>query len=108
MKENEKFDMVVIGEVLEHVENPLEFLKKAQRLLTKNAVIYITVPINSPEVDHIYLFRHTDEIVKMIKDAHLTVLDYTEVTPKISTSIETARKRNLPIKTAFILGLENV
>ncbi len=53
---NEQFDFITIGEVLEHVENPKNFLNKARKILSDDGNIFITVPINGPAVDHIYLF----------------------------------------------------
>lgn len=41
---NEKFDFISFNNVLEHVINPLKFIKKAKNLLTDNGFIRIQVP----------------------------------------------------------------
>lgn len=71
---NEEFNFITIGEVLEHVENPKFFLRKARDILADNGNIFITVPINGPAIDHIYLFSHPDDVKNMIKDCELEIV----------------------------------
>lgn len=73
---DKKADLIVIGEVLEHVEKPLEFLKRSNDLLNENGEIFATIPINAPAIDHIYLFSHPDEIFEMAKNANLKIKQY--------------------------------
>jgi 2-polyprenyl-3-methyl-5-hydroxy-6-metoxy-1,4-benzoquinol methylase len=64
-----QFDLIVISEVLEHLERPdtaLQFLHKALR---PDGHIYINVPINSPSPDHIYLFSNPDEVQQLVEAA---------------------------------------
>lgn len=67
IKDEAKYDFITMGEVLEHVEQPKELLKKIYSLLIKNGMFFITVPINSPAIDHIYLFKKEEEIIEMIE-----------------------------------------
>jgi 2-polyprenyl-3-methyl-5-hydroxy-6-metoxy-1,4-benzoquinol methylase len=64
-----KFDFITMGEVLEHVEEPLKLLEKLFTLLTDDGKLFITVPTNGPTIDHIYLFNNADEIREMIYSA---------------------------------------
>lgn len=43
-KIGQKYDAVIFNHVLEHVDNPLEILKKAHFVLDKNGIIFIDVP----------------------------------------------------------------
>lgn len=43
-KTNKKFDTIVMGHVLEHVENPVETLKNAKSWLKENGIIFAAVP----------------------------------------------------------------
>lgn len=43
-KINQKFDIIIATEVLEHQTNPREFLDTANQLLTDNGILIITVP----------------------------------------------------------------
>lgn len=53
----DRYDAIVMGEVLEHVEQPLVFLQKIRELASDDAFIFITTPVNAPAIDHIYLFE---------------------------------------------------
>lgn len=41
---NKKFDVIILGHVLEHVENPTEILKRAKNWLNKEGIIFAAVP----------------------------------------------------------------
>lgn len=43
----EEFDIVILTEVIEHVENPIEFLKAIEALLKKNGKVIMTTPNKS-------------------------------------------------------------
>lgn len=65
--DNETFDFIVMGEVLEHVEKPLDMLRKIFRLLSAKGKAFISTVINAPMPDHIYLFRDVDSVLDMAK-----------------------------------------
>jgi 2-polyprenyl-3-methyl-5-hydroxy-6-metoxy-1,4-benzoquinol methylase len=48
------FNAIVMGEVLEHVEQPGAFLRRIAELSRSDAFIYVTTCINAPAVGHIY------------------------------------------------------
>jgi 2-polyprenyl-3-methyl-5-hydroxy-6-metoxy-1,4-benzoquinol methylase len=73
-KTDKKYDFITMGEVLEHVEEPLKLLNRLIELLDNKGHIYITVPANGPTIDHIYLFRNADEIRELLKNAGLKVV----------------------------------
>lgn len=72
-----KFDFITMGEVLEHVENPVALLKKVSSLLTENGYLWITTPANAPAIDHIYLFRNISDIHQVIADAGFEIAEET-------------------------------
>ena len=43
-KQSKKFDFISLNKVLEHIDNPLQFLKKIKNILRENGTIYIEVP----------------------------------------------------------------
>lgn len=97
---NQKFDAIVSGEVLEHVENPSDFLKKMSELSHDNTLIYISTAINAPAIDHISLFRGPDELEHMFQ---ICGLDITEMKLFLyrGKSLEACLKRKLPITVAI-------
>ena len=44
LKINKKFHLITLNKVLEHVQNPVIFLKKSLKFLKKNGLVYIEVP----------------------------------------------------------------
>jgi 2-polyprenyl-3-methyl-5-hydroxy-6-metoxy-1,4-benzoquinol methylase len=100
-----KYDFISIGEVLEHVENPLLLLKKIYSTLSFNGVCFLTTPINSPMIDHIYLFKNEDEIRDIISNAGFQILlEKIVITEKISS--EKAYKFKAPIMYAAFIKKE--
>jgi 2-polyprenyl-3-methyl-5-hydroxy-6-metoxy-1,4-benzoquinol methylase len=69
-----KFNFITMGEVLEHVEAPLQLLVQVRNLLAPGGKTFISTPANSPTIDHIYLFNDADEIRAMLKDAGFEIL----------------------------------
>jgi 2-polyprenyl-3-methyl-5-hydroxy-6-metoxy-1,4-benzoquinol methylase len=68
------FDFITMGEVLEHVEDPLKLLSKLNNLLTAKGIVFVTTPTNAPAIDHIYLFRNVEEIRALIKLAGFDII----------------------------------
>lgn len=64
-----KYDFITMGEVLEHVEDPIALLQRLGELLNPGGRLFITTPTNAPAIDHIYLFRDKQEIVDLIAKA---------------------------------------
>jgi 2-polyprenyl-3-methyl-5-hydroxy-6-metoxy-1,4-benzoquinol methylase len=73
-RHDDKFDFITMGEVIEHVEDPLSLLIKVRELLAPGGMAYITAPANAPTIDHIYLFNNADEIKAMVKEAGFHIL----------------------------------
>ena len=61
---DEKFDLIVMGFVLEHVDNPVQILKHYKKFLSNNGTIFITVP--NAEV----LNRRLGQIIGLLPNIH--------------------------------------
>jgi len=70
-----EYDFITMGEVLEHVEDPVRLLKKIRSLLREDGRVFITAPTNAPAIDHIYLFRNADEIRSVVSSAGFRIMD---------------------------------
>jgi len=66
---DEKYDFITLGEVLEHMEDPLTLLLKLNELLRDDGTLFFTTPTNAPAIDHIYLFNNIREIQGIVKAA---------------------------------------
>jgi 2-polyprenyl-3-methyl-5-hydroxy-6-metoxy-1,4-benzoquinol methylase len=60
-----KFDFIIMGEVLEHVEDPVSLMIKLHNLGTKDVKAFISTPCNAPSIDHIYLFKNSEDVRKI-------------------------------------------
>lgn len=74
MSNNEKYDFINMGEVLEHVEDPQSLLNRVAELLTETGKAYISTCANCPAVDHIFLYKNVDEIKNMIDKSGLNII----------------------------------
>lgn len=97
-----KFDFIVMGEVLEHVENPEIMLKKINSLLTQTGKAYITTVINGPTIDHIYLFRTVEEVLAMMERCGFYIEDYYCTTAN-NIALEKAIRKAMCINIALVL-----
>lgn len=68
------YDFITAGEIIEHLENPLAFLRKISGFLSPEGAIYLTTPVNAPMIDHIYLFNNVPEIRDLIASAGLEIV----------------------------------
>ncbi|MGC8858360.1 MAG: class I SAM-dependent methyltransferase [Ignavibacteria bacterium] len=69
------YDFITMGEVLEHVEKPLELLIKINSLLCNSGEAFITTPTNAPAIDHITLFNNVQEIRDLLIRANLVITE---------------------------------
>jgi 2-polyprenyl-3-methyl-5-hydroxy-6-metoxy-1,4-benzoquinol methylase len=68
------FDFVVMGEVLEHVNSPREFLTKALQFLRPGGTFFVSTCANCPALDHIYHFHAVSEIRDLIHESGLRIV----------------------------------
>jgi 2-polyprenyl-3-methyl-5-hydroxy-6-metoxy-1,4-benzoquinol methylase len=71
----EPADLLVFGDVIEHVDEPVRFLAHARRHLTASGRLYLSTCANCPAPDHVHLFRSVAEIRDVIAAAGFTVED---------------------------------
>ena len=101
-EEIQAYDFITMGEVLEHVEKPLELLEKVHEMLKDEGTCYITTPINAPMIDHIYLFNNATEIRTMINQAGFEIRnEHLVISEKISES--QAEKFKVPVMYAAFI-----
>jgi hypothetical protein len=95
------FDIAVISEVLEHLEEPARALGGIRTALRPGGSVFINAPVNSPAPDHIYLWRSTDELLDFVREQGLAI-DRVALFPQTGISLERARAKALSISCVII------
>ncbi len=72
----EQASFLVNVEVLEHLEDPLSFLKGLYRMLAPGGLGLIAAAVTAPNADHIYLYRSAEEVVEQVQKAGFNVIEY--------------------------------
>jgi ubiquinone/menaquinone biosynthesis C-methylase UbiE len=96
------YDALVMGEVLEHVEQPEAFLRRAHEVTSKNAFIYLTTAINAPAIDHIFLIRHANEFDALLQRTGF-LCQHQLLLPYKGKTLEECEAHNLPVNLAAVL-----
>jgi 2-polyprenyl-3-methyl-5-hydroxy-6-metoxy-1,4-benzoquinol methylase len=68
MDNEKKYDLIVCGELLEHVENPRDLLAKLNTILKEDGAIFLTTAVYAAAIDHIYLFDNVDEVRHILSE----------------------------------------
>lgn len=63
------YDFIVMAEVLEHVDDPAAFLRRARGFMAPGATMYMATCANCPAPDHVYLFRNVPAIRELVRSA---------------------------------------
>ncbi|KKU51520.1 MAG: hypothetical protein A3H69_02020 [Candidatus Sungbacteria bacterium RIFCSPLOWO2_02_FULL_47_9] len=65
----QKFDRIMCGEFLEHVEDPFAVLSRLHGFLKNDGKFFVTVAVWAAMIDHIYLYRSAEEVRKDLQRA---------------------------------------
>ena len=98
-----QYDGLVMGEVLEHVENPGAFLRRIGEVTTPDPFIFLTTCINSPAVDHLSNFESPQHLERMFHEAGLSVKG-SLILPYHGKTVEESLNEKLSINLAYRLG----
>ncbi len=97
------FDLLVMGEVIEHVERPRAFLERLRSLAAKDAHVFVTTCINTPAIDHITLFADEAEVEALIRASGFSIRER-QSTPYVGKTLAQCVAERLPINVAYVLS----
>lgn len=66
-------DALICVEVLEHLEDPVEFLQALRRVLKPGGKAFITAALNAAHTDHIYLYRKAEDVEAQLVEAGFVI-----------------------------------
>jgi SAM-dependent methyltransferase len=66
---SESTEWLICVEVLEHLEDPVAFLRGLRAILRPDGRAFITAALNAAHVDHIYLYRTADDVIVQLEEA---------------------------------------
>ena len=89
-----RFDAIVLSEVLEHLERPGDAVAVLHHICKPGGQVWINVPANSPAPDHLYLVRRASDAAALMEAAGFDVIDMQEF-PTSGTTLERAIKQQL-------------
>jgi len=101
-EENQEYSCIVMGEVLEHVEDPGRFLSAIARLSGPSTHIFVTTCMNAPAVDHISLFRTGKDVEDIIASSGLRMVEACYV-PYVGRTLEECEKRAMAVNVGYVL-----
>jgi len=90
------YDFITFGEILEHLEKPEDLMAKVNQLLVPKGTAFFTVPINSPAIDHIYLFSNIDQVRRLVVETGFKIISE-KITISEDYTLEYAEKKLVPI-----------
>lgn len=97
------FDVIVISEVLEHLEQPDLVLRNLKLLLSPKGKILINFPINSPAPDHIFLLESLEAVQRLVEDTGLRI-EMATCFPATGYTLERAMSVQATVSCAIIAG----
>lgn len=99
-----RYDAVVLSEVLEHLERPLEAIKVLHHVCKPGGKIWINVPANSPAPDHLYLVNRAEDVAALVREVGFDVLE-TQEYPTSGTTHDRAIQQKLTL-SCLIVGVK--
>jgi len=76
LQEDDKYDLVIISHVLEHLIDPVGMLTQVRRHMTPDGRIFVQVPIMMPGLPHPLMFTDAAAVLLLVKTGF--VVEYTD------------------------------
>lgn len=96
-----KFEGVVLSEVLEHLEDPVRAINVLYHVVKPGGIVWVNIPANSPAPDHLYLISSIEEPSKLMIDAGFELIS-TETFPTTGVTVEEAERKKLTSNCVLI------
>lgn len=98
--QSNEFGSLIMGEVLEHIEKPIEALRELIRITKSGGRLFLTTVVFAAAIDHIYLFHNAEEVLQLCMKAGWEI-DRTWIYPIYES--DTPDMSDRPMNIALIL-----
>ena len=99
---DEAYSCIVMGEVLEHVEEPAPFVAKLAKLSGPQTHVFLTTCMNAAAIDHISLFRTGKEVEDILTSNGFAIVE-SEYVPYLGKTLAECEAAALPVNVAYVL-----
>lgn len=109
MVEYNKYDTVVCMQMLEHIEDPVNFLKLAHKRIKSNGTLLLTIPnqLNIQHESHVWLFDK-ESIKKILTDIGFINIEIDVIDNNKILFIKAKKQRMITVVTPVLCPSENV
>ena len=94
--------VLVMGEVLEHVEDPAAFLVRAHQTTTADCSFFLTTCVNAPAIDHLYNPASVAALEDLLTGHGFAIRERC-VIGRDATSVEECERTRQAINVAYLL-----
>ncbi len=94
------FDLVVLSEILEHLEDPKAAMRKIHGLVQQGGLVFVNVPINSPSPDHLHLMETLDDARALLTETGFEIVSEAFFATQ-NTKVERALKTRVSISACM-------
>ena len=94
------FDLVVLSEILEHLEDPKAAMVKIRGAVKPGGLVFVNTPINSPSPDHLYLMETEDDARALLTDTGFAVAAEAFFATQ-GTALERALRNRVSVSACF-------
>jgi len=85
--EDNSFDAMITGELLEHLDDPASFLKECVRITKPGGFLFVTTAIYSAAVDHVYMFEDVSSVNQMLAGCGADLWSYLAIPVRSGDSL---------------------
>lgn len=96
-----RYGLIVISEVLEHLETPGVALRFLRQAIADDGRIFVNLPLNSPSPDHIYLVSSPDDARSLIEEAGFRI-ESLELFATQAKAVDSALAQRISISAGII------
>lgn len=69
----QQVEWLICIEVLEHLEDPIAWLRRLREALVPGGRAFITAALNAAQLDHIYLYENSEQVIEQLRIAGFAV-----------------------------------